>query len=202
MNVQREDRERTAFHEAGHGVVAHALGRRIELLSIRPGAHYAGIAPYVAPRLPSNGKLHRPAILQDASFRRSVETRACVALAGNLAEEFAGPTRHRRWSDERTARKAVSKLAELSQRESESLERLERAEEPFPTDDQVAKDMSWILSGEQGLAHLIYLREVTRTILHSHRRAVVSLAEALLSKEVVSGRGAREILTAALERRS
>jgi ATP-dependent Zn protease len=64
-----DDQARTAYHESGHAAVAHALGRRIEFLRIRPGAHYAGIAPYVPPRLPSNGKLHRPAILQDASFR-------------------------------------------------------------------------------------------------------------------------------------
>jgi len=38
----RSERERTAYHEAGHAVVAFSLGSRIKMVTIKPDGHYLG----------------------------------------------------------------------------------------------------------------------------------------------------------------
>lgn len=79
-------RERVAFHEAGHAVVAHLLGRRVLAVEVeddpdswRPGAT-AGRVQVDAIPVPFN-----PSRLT-AAERKSFESEAIVALAGRVAE--------------------------------------------------------------------------------------------------------------------
>jgi hypothetical protein len=67
-----------AYHEASHAVVAWVLGRPIELLSIRPGAHYEGVVTYrgwtwLLDRERTAEVLWRPGVLHRGRDRRRAQ---------------------------------------------------------------------------------------------------------------------------------
>lgn len=187
---------RTAFHESGHAVVATALGRRVTFLSVRPGKHFSGIAPYAPPRIGPNAKLNRPAILQPAAWRRSLEIMTCVSLAGDIAGDLVSPRTGYipPTEDQQLAEKVAQSLARLSRRDAKYLKTLERQEEPFIYDGDSAAETAWLLSGEEAAQHLAYLRAVTRRLVYDRSRSISVLAEVLEQTKTLSGQRVREIL--------
>jgi hypothetical protein len=85
-------RERTAYHEASHAVVAVRLGVPLGVVSIRPTRRYGGVC--------GAGGAHRihslepalPLVLQYARPRRHLETHIRFLLAGPLADHMWFPS--------------------------------------------------------------------------------------------------------------
>lgn len=191
-----EQRTRTAIHEASHAAMAFELGRPIEVVSIRPGKHYGGVAPYRPALYRGDRKFGLPAILQPAASRRAIETQICVSLAGQIGEDLLWP--HGRWGmseDERQAETAVREFARLSKRETALLTALEERDEPLTSDEANASELAEAMSEAEAGDHLAYLRAVTKSIISSpgFLRLVDALVPVLLDQTAVSGRAVREI---------
>lgn len=131
-----------------------------------------------------------------AHLRRLLETDVSISLAGDLAEELgvrmlpSEPARE----DRKEARKLAFALASMSNRELAELTKTE-AGPRFPSDQEHAQATAETLSGEQGSAHMSYLREVTRSLVHqlSIRDAILAVADKLYDEEVLSGRAVKRI---------
>jgi len=72
----------TAYHEAGHAVMAYFLGVRLKKVSIVPGKDYVG-------RL-LHGKILRGRYIE-LNSRNSMEKNALVALSGDIAQKHHAP---------------------------------------------------------------------------------------------------------------
>ena len=81
----------TAIHEAGHVVVAHAVGARVHRVTIKPGRDYLGRVRHG--KLFSEAEYYAADDLAQVKFARHVK----IALAGGLAEKRAFP--RSRWRD-------------------------------------------------------------------------------------------------------
>jgi hypothetical protein len=81
------DRARTAYHEAAHAAVAHMLRRPFDVVSIRAGEHYRGIAIFRG-RSPQAdlGKTLADVIWWPAPWRRRFEIDLAITLAGRFGE--------------------------------------------------------------------------------------------------------------------
>jgi hypothetical protein len=76
----------TAYHEAGHAVAAHALGRAFTRVSIEPIGDTLGRCSFRPP-----GEWFRPDERLDGATRRRLEERIMISLAGPEAEaRFTG----------------------------------------------------------------------------------------------------------------
>lgn len=95
MTYDSEHTRIVAHHEAAHGTMAWILARPIGLLSIRPGAHYEGVATHRRGHWPDQETLlrleSRPVVLWPALDRRALEVDVCIALAGALGEQLVDP---------------------------------------------------------------------------------------------------------------
>lgn len=206
-----EERRRVAAHESGHVVMAFELRVPLGLVSIRPGAHFLGVAFHGATRLRKGDglKLTSP-VLQPASLRRRVETSVMVALAGDIAERYYGP----RWSgfvptktdDAMEAERLASILSEMppTDQEAARLGKYERGE-PIHSDETKARELSDVLSFTgTGPLFLGWLRAETEHLLSRPYvgRMVDALSEALLDREVVGAKASRTILKEARDGRS
>jgi hypothetical protein len=78
------ERRGTAYHEAGHAVVAVALGEGVKRVSIAPDETTLGRVH----RFPI-GQWFQPDVVIDGRTRRRLETDVMVLWAGTLAEERA-----------------------------------------------------------------------------------------------------------------
>ncbi len=89
----------TAYHEAGHAVVAHFLGVRLKKISIISGRDYVGIVHHE--------KVLRGSMPEMASPHR-MEILARITLAGHIAQRIHAPrSRDGAWHD----RELVADLA-------------------------------------------------------------------------------------------
>ncbi|BCB79140.1 hypothetical protein GCM10022251_19650 [Phytohabitans flavus] len=85
-----DEQERVALHESGHAVVAWRLGRTPKGISCVPGRRWAGTAHFGLPQVRGRewDRLDpsRPLTCWPAAVRRSFESRALTAAAGDAAE--------------------------------------------------------------------------------------------------------------------
>lgn len=77
MEDPRSIREVTAYHEAGHAIVAYLLGRPFTRVSIRADDSTLGRCSFRAP-----GAWFRPDLRIDGPTRRRLEERVMISLAG------------------------------------------------------------------------------------------------------------------------
>lgn len=107
---KRRQLEKTAYHEAGHAVVAYLLGRSVRLVTIVPSEDgtLLGHVLYVPPRLKDEYQYWGSPSLKRAAFENIVR----ISLAGSIAEgRMAGRQSHRQASsDYRYAVEVVSGL--------------------------------------------------------------------------------------------
>jgi len=187
------DRQRTAWHECGHGL-SHLLlrGRSPELVSIRPGQAYRGVTlgtggdPWQGTFEPQ-----RLSILQPADLRRVLEQRIVVSLAGDVGADLGALPRSGYrpiTADEQDAETTARALNQLSPRHRELLAAAESASD-VESDDEAAIAWSFVLSGSQdeSIAHLSWLRHVTRRLLSAHIDGLSRLVPRLLEVEVLDG---------------
>jgi hypothetical protein len=203
-----EQRRRTAFHEASHSVIANMLGLRVGVVSIRPSKNHSGVAFAGGPikLLESEaGKIMRPAPLMPARFRRLVETRIMVSLAGDSGEAYAMTDRsgYVDQTDLREAERLAAMIAsplkpsELSKIEQRLLAAAETG--PKPTSDEARSlELALVTTDDDAEARALvaYLRVVTARMVFSEPAAsrIPLFAETLLAKEVLSARSTRRAL--------
>ncbi|MGH3272837.1 MAG: hypothetical protein ACRDNZ_00735, partial [Streptosporangiaceae bacterium] len=103
---------RTAYHEAGHDVIAEDMGRQVRFLSAVAGATCAGCTNLDRVRLPA-GKppVHLPLTLWSAEWQAYWAGEALITLAGDEAELRFAPRLGR--TPERVAVAAIDLLDEL-----------------------------------------------------------------------------------------
>ncbi len=75
-------RERTAYHEAGHAVIAHRCGVRFSYVTIVPGEHSLGHLLHH-----KWSRRFAPEVTLTPVMRERLESRILAALAGGLAEK-------------------------------------------------------------------------------------------------------------------
>jgi hypothetical protein len=88
-----EEELRRAYHEAGHAVAAHILGRASGLVTIVPTERYGGLTFHGRGRRFSESdlrKLGKPLPLLPAALRRKVEVEAVLSV-WPLAELLVWP---------------------------------------------------------------------------------------------------------------
>ncbi len=199
-----QERFRIAHHEAGHGAAAFELGRRVDVVSMRPCAGVvnafivhegAGPTPAIEPSVPT--------FLQPR--RHQIEVSMAIFLAGPAAEYLVvpPPTGYVAESlDEIAAKKAAVSLS-AQERESlqEARERLSSGE--FETDEDSALGESARL-GEQASFHYAWIRAEVAAWIESPRMrrlirelALVLLDPNQLEDDVLPGRRAEQILSRA-----
>jgi len=205
----------TAFHEAGHAVAAHLLGRRVEICSVRRGEHFQGATSLVDPSSELLGpSSDAPAIFLPGSMRRLYECQIVILYAGRLAETLctAGPRTGFSGgdSDEQQAEAVASRtIFPPSDEERAGLMLLEQMK--IPSDEDAAGKLVeelvpgerdpwpriWAISASaERAAYLDWLRSFTTRFIHRDPfpRMVGSLVPVLVEEKVVSGRAVHEIL--------
>jgi hypothetical protein len=196
-----------ATHEAAHAAVAFELGLRVELVSIRPGMHFAGIMFHGSPpgRRGDSLRWAAPLPLQPAGLRRRIECKAMVALAGDIATWlYAGEVVDRTVSeDEAQARALVASITgggSRTPREEGVLAREEQREEPPEGDEATARRLMDALTWDgTGLYWLHALRVETEALLRRERvrREALALRDELVARKAVGARAARRVLMGA-----
>ncbi|MGI8616828.1 MAG: hypothetical protein ACR2L4_08635 [Actinomycetota bacterium] len=203
-NEEERWKEDVAIHESGHEAVALELGVPLGLVSIRPGAHFAGVAFHGSTRVrkADTFKWTSP-VLQPASLRRYVETSIMVALGGDLAARYYGPIETgyvaTKTDDSLEAERLASILTEMpaTDREVARLAASESEERMPVYDEEKAQELATFLSPVgTGPVFLEWLRAETGELLKTAHmgRMVRALAAALLDREVIGARAARTIL--------
>src|SRR6266851_2196856 len=86
-----DERRRTAYHESGQVVAAFMLGRRVEVVSVRPSPTWSGACFFASSRVDAEDlRIDASVIQQHWRLRAQIESRVVVALSGKVAEELAG----------------------------------------------------------------------------------------------------------------
>jgi hypothetical protein len=202
-----QERLRLAFHESGHAVARYFFGDRVQLVSIRPGATYSGVAVSKQSRRrkhksPSLGNAMFPPLWPVAT-RRVIEKQAICALAGPAAEfrrfEFTGEMPqsgfYQPHEDEVLAERLLAD-ASLSSDEQELLARTEASSEPNPRDLDTALDCSRVLAGPRvAAAQFAFCKALAAELVYSDRftRLAIPLVEELLAHDVVGGERTHEL---------
>lgn len=188
-------RRRSAFHEAGHGLLRYLLtGKPPELLSLRPGQAYQAVM------IPGTGGpawsgdfgavANDPSILFPDDLRRHLEISICVSLAGDIAAMLAGywgdAVYRESLDDETAAQTMAGALAALSPRHRELLAETE-AKPTMESDDDAAQGGSFVLTGHDAerWAHLAWMGVLTRRLVGDHADALTRLADALVRLDVM-----------------
>lgn len=203
-----QQRRRTAFHEASHAVVANLLGLRVGVVSARPSKNHLGVTftgGSIKLLESERGKIMRPAPLMPARFRRSVETRIMVSLAGDSGEalSFTDRSGYVDERDEDAAERLAAMIAsplrpsELSEIEQRLLAAAETG--PKPTDDEsTAIGLALVTTDDEAEARALvaYLRILTARLVFSEPASsrIRDFAETLLEHEVLSARRTRRVL--------
>lgn len=199
-----DDRRRVALHEAGHSYVAWRLGCAVGPVTAEPGARWAGMAHFDAPR-PAAAELDTvdldaPYLAWPAVVRHSIDTDALVAAAGDVAEDALWRGVARRPGAplaERAAELAV--VAPLSDTEQRRI----RAGRDTTTGKTDAERLAELLAlthpddHAAGAAWLAYITAAARTILTAQPAAVLRLAGQLAVDGTLSGAAVEAILRAA-----
>lgn len=147
---------RTAYHEAGHGVVAMALNRRIERISI----------------IPNSLRLGQCQIGKGRSREDWLEMEVLIMLGGMAAEaRFTGI------EDRDGARTDLLNVRRLLRSRTDSERQLERLEQRFfsKTEHLLDQESNWL--AVQWIAQELVLKEVMsgRAALHFYERAHAEL---------------------------
>lgn len=196
--------ETTALHEAGHAVVADALGHEVSVVTVESGERFSGCAvyrprPFSAAARPS---ADRPLLTWGAGWQHHLATTTAVTLAGGMSESMFAERATGRVPDPADALAAdlLARLAGASDAEREQASRAAN-DLSLPGD---AEAVAWTVY----LAHdrdqlraqswLWWLTEETRALLLLHERAVRRLS-GLLRLEGTLG---REAVAACLRERS
>lgn len=155
-----------AVHEAGHAVVAHLLGYRVEAVTIRGEGDAGG---WTDMRLPG------------VSDRRLIEARVKVLLAGRAANTLFGASADTGATSDLAEATRLLAAMRLSFGLAESL--VFRAG-PQQALDLVARDRSLADAIDQELTRLMI---ATERLVAEHKAAIERVADALLDRSVLDG---------------
>jgi len=194
------DRERTAIHEAAHAAMAFTVKRSIEVISIAPARHYAGVTIPRTPTIPGGEpNLFLPAPMQPWRFRRWIESTVMISQAGPAADcllrdsprppGFLAPD-----PDEEYAL-SLARMAAPSPVEARSLA---DADKPGPRDEETAMSLAHGIAGDTAVHYVAWLGQETNRIVVGSRfvRLVDALVPHLLKHTTISGRLARRVMVA------
>ena len=194
MVISDEEKRITAYHEAGHALVARLLPSTdpVHKVTILPRGRALGVTQ----QLPEDDRYHYP--------RTYLVNRLCVALGGRVAERLV-------FNDISTGAqsdlKHVTELAEKMVCQWGMSEKLgpmtiSRGEEhPFlgmklAEEKTFSEEMAWLI--DQEIAALIRGAEgKSQELLDANRKKLDALALALLEEETLDGARVDEILSAA-----
>ena len=179
----------TAYHEAAHAVVAHALGDKVAGASIVPGRGHSGVTsrdPQQRIGEDAAAAVGLPLPLQPSSLRRWVEVTCTVAAAGAEGEllartEAAPPTPG-------VATALLEAPAPIPERVRKRWVYAELDDLP-KSDAEVALDAAWLIAPDittrMGLVRLC--EAVARDLVRGHAAAVAAVARALLEHQELAG---------------
>lgn len=196
------DRQRTAYHEAGHALAAWLYDRPLAVVSIKPGRHYNGVTRFESA---DRGWIEAfdvdsAALFQPIDVRTAIEREIVISLAGPIAAELALPPTGFTGPDEceLVAERESASMAALSPRAQELVTAMESGP-PHESDEQTAAHLSHALTWDEAeaAAHLAWLRVTARRLIARHWYRAAALAAALLERPVLDGKTAVAILTAA-----
>ena len=189
-------RTRTCWHEAGHLLIAHLVGDHLDGATVRPGTHYAGVTGHTATITPTaddidqlGGRLHD----QPPRLRRWIETRGCIALAGDLAAEVGAmlPPLTEPDTVPDTAPAAVAVPRPLTRRWAEH-----DTSDAFTADDKFAWEQAWLLTPDihTQRALIDLWTAVTRSMLRAAPAELTRVAQALSDHGELSGSAATRLI--------
>ena len=188
-----DERQRVAFHEAGHGLLAVLLEIPLTALSLRPGDGFRAVTVFDPTEAAPDLDYSLPGPLQDFAARFDAERHIIATLAGPRAAFRGAPlTGYVPPDDDETAaRLATEALATLT---AASADRLLAAEavpdEPGTDDESKLWNGATRVNGFDGhlaAMHLLYLQAVTDKLLDRHSWSLRTSAEALYRESVLSG---------------
>jgi cell division protease FtsH len=193
MVISDEEKRITAYHEAGHALVARLLPSTdpVHKVTILPRGRALGVTQ----QLPEDDRYHYP--------RAYLVNRLCVALGGRVAERLIFNDIS---SGAQSDLKHVTELAEKMVCQWGMSEKIgamtfPRGEEhPFlgmklAEEKTFSEEMAWLI--DQEIAALIHSAEGKATELVSGNKAKLdALASALLEEETLTGERVDEILSA------
>lgn len=159
-----EELRHVAIHEAGHAVVAHVLGYRVESVTIRSQGHAGGWTD-----------IHMP----NVSDRGLIESRVKIMLAGRAANMvFGAPADSGAMADLAEATRLLA-AARLSFGLADSLVFRTRPDQAL---DMVARDRALADAIGQELGRLMI---ATKRVIAEHRADIERVAGALLDRSVL-----------------
>ncbi|TSK03563.1 MAG: ATP-dependent zinc metalloprotease FtsH [Geobacter sp.] len=193
MVISDEEKRITAYHEAGHALVARLLPSTdpVHKVTILPRGRALGVTQ----QLPEDDRYHYP--------RAYLVNRLCVALGGRVAERIVF---HDVSSGAQSDLKHVTELAEKMVCQWGMSEKIgamtfPRGEEhPFlgmklAEEKTFSEEMAWLI--DQEIAALIRAAEgKSMELVTANRSKLDALALALLDEETLDGRRVDEILAA------
>jgi hypothetical protein len=198
-----EGRRRTALHEAAHAVMAHLLGRTVDIISIKPGEHYRGVTIHGAdgPALDEVDGIfasrHGDSLLAryglrppffDIDLLRRVSSAIMISLAGHEAELLLGAPFSGFREDEYDQERAERLARVLTEPTAEEMKFLEDSErEESPSDEERAQSAAQALVRPdphgtlEAVAFVHYQRYATQRIVVSDlfTKPCLTLAEQL-----------------------
>lgn len=194
MVISEEEKRITAYHEAGHALVARLLPSTdpVHKVTILPRGRALGVTQ----QLPEDDRYHYP--------RTYLVNRLCVALGGRVAERLVFNDIS---SGAQSDLKHVTELAEKMVCQWGMSEKIgpmtfPRGEEhPFlgmklAEEKTFSEEMAWLI--DQEIAALIRGAEgKSQELLAANRKKLDALAMALLEEETLDGARVDEILSAA-----
>ncbi|GLK80117.1 AAA family ATPase [Methylopila turkensis] len=172
-------RRSTAIHEAGHAIVAHAIGLKVDVVSIVASGKALGFTRYADGAFVENS-------------RAAIEAHVIAGLAGRAADELlSGGAAAGAVADLRFATHLIAALHACYGLGDTLASRgdLERAET--------------LLDCDPGLARLVEdelqrLMTVSRDLVARHRGAILALAERLSARRVVAASEVAEMFDASM----
>lgn len=197
------ERHRVAVHESGHCYVAAVLGRRITAVTVTPGKRWGGTAHYSPGRTPGDRAWARldpsqPLTLWPAAVRRSFETRALVAIAGDAAEHLlCWPTRSEPGRVPDPLAEQAADAAPLTDRQRLKLAAAE-ADMQGRTDLEQLEFLGQALYPDDFHARVTWWHWIdaeARAIVTAGADRIERLAAVLSDRGRLSGQAVREILT-------
>lgn len=197
----RDERRRTAWHEAGHAVVAYALGGAEAInaaVTIDPGMTWNGLACVGAGRIAAGEPSPEDVDVTDSPLawpqreRRLVESELAIYLAGEIAEELREREPDAEPGEPEPAPPPLPAETQpswerLPTSERESLE--EAAVEEIKSDRESTRELAFVFVGndpERVGALLRYIAVETSVLLRRRGRQLDAVAEALRANGALS----------------
>lgn len=198
-------RENVALHEAGHIVVASALGVRPTQASILQGGHNEGWAEHARIPMPKGFRLHEEwrftegalyPVLADARTRRAVELAVTITVAGDVAtrsfgeieSDFTGPI-------EASAIADTTPAPRLTPREVRTLQEV-TDRPPAYSDDERATAICLAFAGPTASAFRALCEQTAWAVLQDNVKTLGAIATALLTDDVLGRKRLDQLLAA------